>query len=120
MARTYQELLDDARIILQDTDSERYRYDNTTLLRALNRGLQEIARLRPEVFRDQYDDDADDVIVPEITSSDLGNEFDLPMMFFGSMIYFVTGSTEFLDDEFAVDNRAMTLLSQFKQQVVGL
>lgn len=118
MARTYQNLIDEAREILQDTDSEGYRVTTDTLRNKLNRGLQELARLRPEAFYDTFA--TDDIVVPEITSGTLSTDFGAPMMFYPALVYWVAGSAELIEDEFTNDGRAMTLLTNFKQMVIGL
>jgi hypothetical protein len=118
MARTYQNIIDEARETLQDTDSEGYRYTTAMLLNLLNRGLQELARLRPDAFYDTFV--TEDIVVPEIAEAGLGADFGAPMMFYPAMVYWVIGSAELIEDEFATDGRAVTLLTNFKQMVIGL
>lgn len=138
MAKTYQNILDEARVLLQDSDTP-YRYTNTALLAKLNRGLQELARLRPDAFWDRFDDDTDKIIVPEIVTTDpdpdddpdeideiedgqvaLSAEFDLPMQFYLPLVYFVAASGELVEDEFTNDGRAITLMGEFRRMLVGL
>lgn len=139
MAKTWQNVVDEARVILQDVDSP-HRYTDTALLAKLNRGLQELGRLRPDAFWELFD--GEDIIVPEVVTVDpdpeeqdgdedeadpiedgqiaLSASFNIPMMFYSPLVYFLTGSAELVDDEFTEDGRAMMLLSQFKQMVVSL
>lgn len=137
MATTWQNVLDEARVILQDTESP-FRYSTTVLLAKLNRGLQELRRLRPDAFWDMFD--TDDVIPPEIVSLDLdpddepeefdptgedeqiglSDDFNLDRMFYTPLVYWVASSAELLDDEFVNDGRLMMLQNQFKNMVVGL
>jgi len=136
MAKTWQDVIDEARVILQDTDSP-FRYSNTVLLAKLNRGLQELARLRPDAFWDFFD--SDDIVVPEIVVFDvdpddepqqfnpeedgqiaLTEEFNIPMMFYTPLVYWVSSSAELVDDEFTNDGRVMALQNQFKTMVVSL
>lgn len=119
MPRTYQNAIDEARELLQDTQ-EPYRYAGSTLLNKLNRGLQELARIRPDAFWSEFNTTTGEIDVPEIEDVDLPNEFDPPMQFFAPVVYFITGSAELIDDEFVTDGRAMTLLAGFKQQVIGI
>jgi hypothetical protein len=119
MPRTYQNAIDEARELLQDT-LEPYRYGDPTLLNKLNRGLQELARIRPDAFWAQFNTGSGEIDVPEIESGDLGDDFEPPMQFFAPIVYFITGSAELIDDEFVTDGRAMTLLAGFKQQVIGI
>ena len=137
MAKTFQNLLDEAREILQDTDSDGYRYPTTTLTNKLNRGLHELARIRPDAFWNYFL--RDDLIVPEVVPVDsdpdddeealdavedgqvaLTDTFQLPMQFWNPLVFWVAGSAELIDDEFTNDGRAITLLQQFKAQCVGV
>lgn len=139
MAKTWQNVLDEARVILQDVNTP-HRYEDSQLVAKLNRGLQELARLRPDAFWELFH--TDDIIVPEVVVVDpnpeeqdgdqlvadldedsqiaLGATFNLPMMFYSPLVYWVIGSAELMDDEFTVDGRAMTLLTQFKAMVLTL
>jgi hypothetical protein len=118
MAKTYQNIIDEARVILQDTDADGYRLDEDGILAKLNRGLQELGRIRPDAFYDQFA--TDDIVVPELEVADLGDNFPLPMQFYSPLVYWVAGSAELIEDEFTVDARAGILLAQFKQMVIGL
>ena len=136
MAKTWQNLIDEARVILQDTEDPT-RYTDAILLAKLNRGLQELGRIRPDAFWDRFS--GDDVVIPEVADTDpdpvtdpdefdedegavvaLDDDVDIPMMFYAPLVYWVAGSAELADDEFVNDGRAMTLLTQFKAMVVAL
>lgn len=117
MAKTYQNAIDEAREILQDTETE-YRYGDTTLLNILNRALQEIGRVRPDAFWSTFS--TDDIVIPEIVTATLPSTFALPSQFFLPVVSFIVAWTEVLDDEFTQDGRAGMLLTQFKQQVLSL
>jgi hypothetical protein len=138
MAKTYQDAINEARDILQDT-REPQRYTDVILLRKLNRALIELSRLRPDAFTELFDDTTGDIIVPEVVIVDatpdsdpdavdadedsevaLTDAFGPPTMFFPAIVYFITASAEILDDEFTTDGRAAMLMSQFKQEIVGL
>jgi hypothetical protein len=137
VAKTYQDLINEARVLLQDTDSDGYRYSNEVLLAKLNRGLQELGRVRPDAFWNRFI--GDDILVPEVVAVDadpdldpdevdltedaevaLSSNFDIPMQFYGPLVYFVTASAEIVDDEFSTDGRASMLLAQFKAQLVSV
>jgi len=136
MAKTWQNILDEARVILQDTDTPK-RHSDTVLLAKLNRGLQELARLRPDAFWEFFQ--GDDITVPEVVTIDpdpddnpdefdpeedgqigLSAEFNLPMMFYTPLVYWVASSAELVDDEFTNDGRVVLLQNQFKNMVVSL
>jgi hypothetical protein len=125
---TYQNLLAEARQILQDTgtDPSLQRYPDQTLVDIFNRGLQELYRLRPDAFYDFYDDTTSDFDVPAICITATAGEviwttlFELPMMFYDPLVNWVIGTVEAIDDEFSDDSRSTAFRSFFKQQVVGL
>lgn len=138
MAKTWQNLVDEARVILQDTEEE-YRYSDAILLSKLNRGLQELGRLRPDAFWEFFNEDTDDIAVPEVVVTDadpdtdtdefdatedaeiaLTANFNLPGMFYAPLVFFVASSAELLDDEFTQDSRAVTLMQSFKSMVISL
>jgi hypothetical protein len=136
MAKTWQNVIDEARVILQDVDAPP-RHSDEVLLAILNRGLQELARLRPDAFWEFFHSDT--VIVPEIVVVDpdpddnpddfdpdedgqlaLTANFALEMMFYTPLVYWVASSAELVDDEFTNDGRVVLLQNQFKSMVVSL
>ena len=125
MAKTYQDVITEARVLLQDTDSGGYRYAETNLLAIYNRGLQAIARVRPDACYDLYTDNS--LEVPELVESDPGSDqvaytaaFGLEMQFFNPLVSYIVGITEIIDDEYTEDGRAAMLLQGFKAEVIGL
>lgn len=135
-AKTWQNVIDEARVILQDTDSPG-RYTNAVLLAKLNRGLQELARLRPDAFYDFFS--VDDIHVPRVVDTDptpdtdteefdldedeeiaLSADFNLNLMFYTPLVYWVSSSAELVDDEFTNDGRVVLLQNNFKSMVVSL
>lgn len=124
MAKTYQDVLTEARVLVQDADATKYRDTDVTVIAMANRGLQEIARLRPEAFDTLYTDAAiasgGSLNVPEITVGTLGTTFPIDMMFFLPLVYFVAGSMDLKEDEFTADGRVSVLMSQFRTMLTGL
>lgn len=120
MAKKYSDIVTEARQLLQDTLSP-YRYSDEILVNTLNRGLQTMARIRPDAFYDEFDTVTLDVTVPEITEANMATtDFDLPMQFYSPLIYFVVAWAEVIDDEFTNDGRASALLSAFKAELIGV
>ena len=125
---TYQNLLAQAREILQDsnTDPTLQRYSDQTLVDMFNRGLQELYRIRPDAFYDFWDPTTSDFDVPliVITVTPGGvlwtSTFELPMMFFDPLVNWVIGTAEAIDDEFSDDSRSTAFRSFFKAQVTSL
>lgn len=125
MAKTYQSILDEARVLLQDTDPlPDYRYLDEVLIAKLNRALQELARLRPDAYDLFYTDVVvglgGSLNVPEVTTGNLSTTFPLDLMFYTPVVYFVVGSAELVDDEYTNDGRVSALMSQFRTMLVGL
>lgn len=125
MAKTYQDVVTEARVLLQDTDSGGYRYSNTNLLAIYNRALQALARVRPDACFDLYDNNS--LTVPELVESGAGAgqtnwtaTFGLEMQFFSPLVHYVVGVAEITDDEYSEDGRAALLLNQFKAELLGL
>jgi hypothetical protein len=137
MAKTWQNVLDESRVILKDSNSPE-RYTDVVLLAILNRGLQELRRLRPDAFWELFDG-VDDVVVPEVVVTDsdpdddtdefdadedgqiaLTADFNIDKMFFAPLVYWVSSSAELVDDEYTEDGRAAMLMGQFKSMVVSL
>ena len=130
---TYQNLLAEAREILQDVDTDPtlQRYSDQTLLNIFNRGLQELYRLRPDAFYDFWNSATSDFDVPQIvllavppavqTPGVLWTAvFELPMMFYDPLVNWVIGTTEAIDDEFSDDSRSTAFRNFFKSQVTTL
>lgn len=125
MAKTYQDVVTEARVLLQDTDATSYRYSDTVLIAMYNRGLQALARIRPDAFYDLYDNNA--LGVPELVTgspgagqTDWSGAFGLELQFFNPLVHYVVGMAEITDDEYTEDGRAMMLLNQFKANIIGL
>jgi len=125
VAKSYQDVISEARVLLQDTDSDSYRNTETNLLAMLNRGLQALARIRPDACYDLYS--ANSLEVPELVESSPGAgqtlytaDFGLEMQFFNALVHYVTGMAEIVDDEYTEDGRAAMLLNQFKMNVLGM
>jgi hypothetical protein len=117
VAKTYQTLITEARELLQDVEAP-YRYSDDLLLNKLNRGLQEVGRIRPDAFWDTFV--TDDIVIPEVAIGDLGLTFPLQMQFYNPLVSWVVAWAEVLDDEFTVDGRADMLIKQFKTQLLAL
>ena len=125
MAKIYQDVVSEARVLLQDTDSSSYRYSNQTLIDIYNRALQALARIRPDACYDLYS--ANSLNVPELVESGAGSgqtdwtdTFGLEMQFFNPLVSYVVGMAEIIDDEYSEDGRAALLLQNFQREVRGL
>lgn len=114
MPKSIDQALVDARVILNDTTGERYTNDD--LISDLNSAISMTKMLRPDAF-------ILGEVLPEFTTADLGlgtpTDFPLPEIFYQSFVYYLAGNAELRDDEFAVDNRAMTLLTAYRRNLTG-
>ena len=125
MAKTYQDVVTEARVLLQDTETGNYRYPDTTLLAIYNRALQSLGRVRPDAFYDLYS--GNDLNIPEIVASGAGagevnltDTFGIEMQFFNPLVSYIVGMAELIDDEYTEDGRAALMLQAFKAEVIGI
>jgi len=92
------------------------RYTDAQLVSDFNSAISMTKMLRPDVF-------ILGEVLPEITVADLNQgpatDFPLPEIFYQSFVYYLAGNAELRDDEFAVDNRAMTLLAAYRRDLTG-
>jgi hypothetical protein len=112
VARTIDDVISDARVILNDSDGERY--TDAQLISDFNSAVSMTKMLRPDAFVLGEE-------LPEYAVTDLGSNtaFPLPEIFYQSFVYYLAGNAELRDDEFAVDNRAMALLSAYRRNLTG-
>lgn len=117
MAKTLDILVDEVRLMLKDRRLP-YRYTQLDVLKTINSGFAEVKRLRPDVF---FDATGTVIPLPDYDEADLGINipFPIPETFFVPVVFFVVGKLQLGDDEFAVDNRAMSLMAAFRQQLLG-
>ena len=123
--KTIDDVLTEARYLLNDVGvaGSPYRFSQTVLLQLLNSALREVYRLRPDAAIGNFSQG----ILTYNTSTtylaaDLGTGIAFPFderLFFSPVVYYVAGRAELADDEFVDNNRAMTLLSAFRNQLVG-
>ena len=114
MPKSIDDVLADARVILNDAAGDRY--TDAQLVSDLNNAISMTKMLRPDTFKLGE-------VLPEFTTADLGlltpTDFPLPEIFYQSFVYYLAGNAELKDDEFAVDGRAMTLLAAYRRNLTG-
>lgn len=123
MAKTLDNLVDEVRLMLKDRRAGGpYRYTNTDVLESINSGFRELKRLRPDAYLGCCTDDGG-VALPSYVEADLAQvpatPFPLDEIFFMALVFYAVGKLQLGDDEFAIDNRAMTLLGGFRQSMLG-
>lgn len=125
MAKTYQNLVTEARELLQDTKASTERYTDSTLLNVLNRGLQDLGRLRPDAFYALFANNSLNVPEVVVTGAGAGQvnwtaTVGIEMQFYSPLVTYVTAVAEVVDDEYTTDGRAGLLLQQFRMSTLGL
>ena len=125
MARTYDNLITEARALLKDTDADTKRYTDSSLLNILNLCLQDLCRMRPDACYDLFLDNS--LNVPEVVDDSPAGEqilwtvdFNIEMQFYTPLVIYVVGMAEVTDDEYTTDGRAALLLRQFRNTAIGI
>lgn len=113
MAKTVNDVVTEARVLLHDTEAQLYRYATGDLVAYLNNALLEARRIRPDLFAEYLGQE-----VPSYTAADLSALFPIDDMFFPAFVFYVVGWAEMRDDEFAVDGRAVALMTQFSSKLL--
>ncbi len=115
MAKTIQEIINEARVFTQDEGTVGDLRDSTDqMLAYLNNGIYEIYRLRPDYFTAYYDTD-----VPQFTSSQLTDTYPLDGQTTTALAYFIAGNVEAKNDEDVLEGRASGLMALFKTSLMG-
>ena len=110
--RTVGDIITEARVLLQDVDGERY--TDTQMVQALNEGLLETRRLRPDMYRDRLS------TVPQYTTADFATLIVYEQMYTPALVNFVTGRIQMQDDEANSDGRAVVFINTFISKLTGL
>ena len=113
MARTYSQVIERARRILQDEDATNYRYSDQSLLDAVNDALLEVRRVRPDLFIS-----TSFTVVDVLPGQEASAQIPIDDMYFQSLVYLTTGYQMLRDDEFSVDSRAVNLLNKGTAQLL--
>lgn len=111
--RTVGEILAQVRVLLQDEDqSAPYRYSDASLVQALNSGLLDSRRLRPDLFHHRVFD------VPQYTVADMGKGVDYEPMYVPALINHIVGLAQLRDAEETTDARAAALMNTFTSRLI--
>ena len=122
--RTVTDYINVARLNLQDAVSP-YRYPDSTLLLALNIGLGEMSRVRPDMFLDlKYQrplrkGDIDEGMPQAYTVVD-NALVPVPSKYMSSLDWFINGWAQFLDVTDTQDQRAQGFLQKFQMHLTTL
>ena len=113
MARTYSQVIERARRILQDEDATNYRYSDQSLLDSVNDAILEVRRVRPDLFISVSFSPTDVLLGQEAAAL-----IPIEDMYFQSLVYLTTGYQMLRDDEFSLDSRAVNLLNKGTAQLL--
>lgn len=104
----------DARVLLQDTIAD-YRYSDSELVEALNLGLLEMRRLRPELVRSYFSSS-----IPTFSSTAMTAAVPVDYQYRVALLYYICGQAQLRDDESTQDARATVFLNKFVAQMLTI
>jgi hypothetical protein len=104
---TFQEVIDSARVVLQDSD--KLRYTDAQLMEYANDGVQEGFRIRPDFKLGSYTTAPSTYVV--------GSTVPFPYVYQMLLKHYVVYRAEIRDDEYSQDGRAAALLGIFKAEM---
>lgn len=109
---TVQDYVDESRRLLQDQIVP-YRYPDVDVVAALNIGLAEARRLRPDLFLPAFS-------IPYYTTlaADGATAVPIEAQFRSAFVYYVVGRMQLRDDESTTDARAASLITKFAAQLL--
>jgi hypothetical protein len=102
---TVAEYLTKSRELLQDQVAP-YRYTDAELVSALNMGILESRRIRPDFFPSSDD-------IPSYSAAATSVEVDIDPQYRVAFIYYIAGQAQLRDEENTQDTRAGTFLKKF-------
>ena len=107
--QTVGDLLDQIRTLLQDVDnsSGQYRYSTDSIITALNQGMLDMFRVRPDLFLESR------FVVPSFTTGTLDSPLGIEQQYVPPLVYYVTGLVQARDDEQNQDSRAVAFMKTF-------
>ena len=112
---TFQQIIDDARVILNDeiaSESTVPRYTASQLLGYARQALVGARQVRPDLFLKNLTE-----AFPAFAATDL---IPMPEQYHVALSDYVAHRAELRDDEFAVDGRANSLFQKYKAGLLGL
>lgn len=110
---TVSDYLIEARRLLQD-EIRPYRYPDADLVDALNLGLMEARRIRPDLFIGRMN------AVPAYSTTALTAPVVFDLQYRSALLYYVVGHAELRDAESSQDARAGVMKNKFVAQLLTL
>jgi hypothetical protein len=108
------DVIDQIRILLQDTDnsSGQYRYSTDSILLSLNQGMVDLYRMRPDIFLSLK------FVIPVYNSTEPDTLIGIEMQYISPLVFYTVGLVQARDDEQTQDARAAAFLQTFKGAVL--
>lgn len=108
------DLIEQVRTLLQDVDisSGEYRYSTDSIVTALNQGLGDLFRIRPDLFLEV------NFVLPQYDVGDMGTAITLEPQYISPLVFYVVGLVQARDDEQTQDARAGVFLKTFQAAVL--
>ena len=113
--QTVGDLLSQVRTLLQDVDnsaSSGYRYSTDSIIMALNQGMIDMYRVRPDLFLESG------FVIPVFNSGLPDQPIGVEQQYISPLVYYVTGLVQARDDEQNQDSRAMAFLKTFSASLL--
>jgi hypothetical protein len=110
---TVQDYIDRARVLLLDTYAAGYRYSDDELVQALNMGILEARRIRPDLFKAYFRTN-----LPSYSATSKTTAVVIDPMFRVAFLYYICGQAQLRDDENVQDGRASVFLNKFTAQLL--
>jgi hypothetical protein len=107
---TFQNVIDDARVLLNDSDKTRY--SDALLLSFTNQAIAETKRIRPDLFFGTYS--------TALSTYILSDTFPLSSEYQPYVHDYIIGRSNSIDDEYTLDGRATAFLQRFKSGMIGI
>jgi len=111
---TVQDYIDRARVLLLD-QVDPYRYPTLDLVEALNLGILEARRLRPDLLKAYFD-----TTLPDFDGSNMTLTVPIDPMYRVAFVYYICGQAQLRDDENTQDSRAAAFLNKFVAQLTTI
>lgn len=111
---TVQDYIDRARALLLD-QNEPYRYPDLDLVEALNMGILEARRLRPELLKAYFN-----TSLPDFSTSAMSASVPIDPMYRVAFVYYICGQAQLRDEENTQDTRAAAFLNKFMSQMITI
>lgn len=110
---TVQDYVDRARVLLLD-QVEDYRYPTADLVEALNEGIMEARRLRPDLMKSYFRAE-----LPSFTEANMTAVVPIDPMYRVAFVYYICGQAQLRDEENTQDTRAAAFLNKFIAQMTS-